>query len=157
VTADPWTTPERQALRASAAAFVRREVLPGLAGWEEAGEVPRALHRAAAVAGLLGIGFPEEVGGQGGDPTLIDRFVRPTLAGELIGALAVTEPDGGSDVAALRARAVRDGDAYVVDGARPSSPAGPAPTSSPPPCAPVARAPAASACWSWRRARPGSR
>ena len=39
---------------------------PHLADWEEAGEVPRAVHRAAAEAGLLGVGFPEEVGGQGG-------------------------------------------------------------------------------------------
>ncbi|MGZ4540166.1 MAG: acyl-CoA dehydrogenase family protein [Blastococcus sp.] len=154
---DPWTTPERLALRESAAEFVRRSVLPHLDAWEEAGEVPRSLHREAAVAGLLGIGVPEEVGGQGGDLVdvvtsleamieagassgllaalfthsialphiiasgdagLIDRFVRPTLAGELIGALAVTEPGGGSDVAALRTRAVRDGDAYVVDGAK---------------------------------------
>jgi acyl-CoA dehydrogenase len=154
---DPFATPERRALRESAAEFVRREVLPGLAGWEEAGGVPRDLHRAAAAAGLLGIGLPEKVGGQGGDlvdvvtaleamveagassgllaalfthsialphivasgnADLIDRFVRPTLAGEFIGALAVTEPDGGSDVAALRTRAVRDGDEYVVDGAK---------------------------------------
>jgi acyl-CoA dehydrogenase len=154
---DPFATPERRALQASAAEFVRREVLPGLAAWEDAGEVPRELHRRAAAAGLLGIGLREEVGGQGGDlvdvvtaleamieagassgllaalfthsialphivasgdPDLIDRFVRPTLAGELIGALAVTEPDGGSDVAALRTRAVRDGDDYVVDGAK---------------------------------------
>ena len=53
-----------------------------------------------------------------GDAALIDRYVRPTLAGELIGALAVTEPDGGSDVAALRTTARRDGDHYVVNGAK---------------------------------------
>jgi acyl-CoA dehydrogenase len=44
--------------------------------------------------------------------------VRPTLAGETIGSLAVTEPGGGSDVAALRTTAVRDGDHYVVNGAK---------------------------------------
>ena len=155
--ADPWSTPERLALRETAGAFVRRHVLPHLPDWEEAGAVPRELHRTAAEAGLLGIGVPEEVGGQGGNlidvvtsveamieagassgllaalfthsialphivatgnADLIDRFVRPTLAGELIGSLAVTEPGGGSDVAALRTRAVRDGDDYVVDGAK---------------------------------------
>ena len=62
---DPWTTPERVTLRESAAGFVRRHVVPGLAAWEEAGEIPRSLHREAAAGGLLGIGFPEEVGGQG--------------------------------------------------------------------------------------------
>ncbi|WP_086826305.1 acyl-CoA dehydrogenase family protein [Allokutzneria sp. NRRL B-24872] len=152
-----FETPERQALRDSVRAFVEREVRPHLADWERLGEVPRALHAEAARAGLLGIGFDEEVGGEGGDlvdvsvvteeliraggssglvaalfthgialphivdaggAELVDRFVRPTLAGELIGALAVTEPDGGSDVAALRTRAVRDGDHFIVNGAK---------------------------------------
>ncbi|MGH3734077.1 MAG: acyl-CoA dehydrogenase family protein [Micromonosporaceae bacterium] len=53
-----------------------------------------------------------------GDAAQIDRWVRPTLNGELIGALAVTEPDGGSDVAGLRTTARRDGDRYVVNGAK---------------------------------------
>ncbi|CAM2873496.1 acyl-CoA dehydrogenase family protein [Skermania piniformis] len=63
-----------------------------------------------------GIALPHIVAA--GDPDLIERFVRPTLAGTAIGALAVTEPDGGSDVAALRTTARRDGDHYVVDGAK---------------------------------------
>ena len=53
-----------------------------------------------------------------GSPDLIDRYVRPTLAGDLIGALAVTEPSGGSDVAGLRTTARREGDEYVVNGAK---------------------------------------
>jgi len=53
-----------------------------------------------------------------GSPELVDRYVRPTLAGELIGSLGVTEPGGGSDVANLRTRAVREGDEYVVNGAK---------------------------------------
>ncbi len=53
-----------------------------------------------------------------GTPDLVDRYVRPTLAGDLIGSLAVTEPGGGSDVAGLRTTAVRDGDDYVVNGAK---------------------------------------
>lgn len=53
-----------------------------------------------------------------GDGALIDRYVRPTLAGEKIGSLGVTEPGGGSDVAGLRTRAVRDGDHYVVNGSK---------------------------------------
>lgn len=63
-----------------------------------------------------GIALPHIVGS--GAPELIDRYVRPTLAGETIGALAVTEPGGGSDVAGLQTRAVRDGDHYVVNGAK---------------------------------------
>ncbi len=46
------------------------------------------------------------------------RFVDPVLRGEKISALAITEPGGGSDVASLRTRAVRDGEHYVVDGAK---------------------------------------
>ncbi|MBC3193342.1 acyl-CoA dehydrogenase family protein [Pseudonocardia sp. C8] len=53
-----------------------------------------------------------------GDPEQIERWVRPTLAGQMIGALAITEPGGGSDVGHLTTRAVRDGDEFVVDGAK---------------------------------------
>ena len=144
-------------LREAVRAFARREVVPNLDSWERAGEVPRELHRKAAQAGILGVGFPVELGGSGGgilessavteeliaggassglcaalfthgiaiphiaasgDGRLLDRYVRPTLAGEKIGALAVTEPGGGSDVAGLSTRAVRDGDHYVVSGAK---------------------------------------
>jgi acyl-CoA dehydrogenase len=46
------------------------------------------------------------------------RFIPPVLRGEKIAALAITEPGGGSDVASLRTTAARDGDHYVVDGAK---------------------------------------
>jgi alkylation response protein AidB-like acyl-CoA dehydrogenase len=45
-----------------------------------------------------------------------DRWLVPAIAGEKIGAIAITEPDAGSDVAAIRTRAVRDGDAWRVHG-----------------------------------------
>jgi len=63
-----------------------------------------------------GIALPHIVGS--GNADLVDRYAKPTLAGQLIGSLAVTEPDAGSDVAGVRTRAVRDGDAYVVNGAK---------------------------------------
>jgi acyl-CoA dehydrogenase len=44
------------------------------------------------------------------------RWLPAICRGECITAVAVTEPDAGSDVAALRTRAVRDGDHYVLDG-----------------------------------------
>ena len=144
-------------IRALGIEFVRREVVPHLQEWENAGSVPRELHLAAGKHGLLGIAFPEEVGGGGGtlldsvdlqeamfeagassglmaalftsgialphivasgDQDPIDRFVRPTLAGETIGALAITEPGGGSDVASIRTTAKRTGDHYVVNGTK---------------------------------------
>jgi acyl-CoA dehydrogenase len=46
------------------------------------------------------------------------RFAPPVLRGEKVAALAITEPGGGSDVARLSTRAVRDGDHYVVNGAK---------------------------------------
>lgn len=46
------------------------------------------------------------------------RFIPPVLKGEKIAALGVTEPGGGSDVANLRTRAVRDGDYYLVSGSK---------------------------------------
>jgi acyl-CoA dehydrogenase len=49
---------------------------------------------------------------------LIDKWVRPTLSGEKIGALAVTEPGGGSDVAGLRTSATAAHDGYVVNGSK---------------------------------------
>ncbi|MGA8987253.1 acyl-CoA dehydrogenase family protein [Aeromicrobium sp.] len=63
-----------------------------------------------------GIAVPHIV--DSGNADLIDRYVRPTLAGELIGSLAITEPGGGSDVSALTTRAVLDGDEWVVNGAK---------------------------------------
>jgi acyl-CoA dehydrogenase len=84
--------------------------------------VVEELHYAGASGGLIaslmtyGIATPHIVAA--GNAELIERYVKPTLAGALIGALAVTEPDGGSDVASLRTTARRDGDVYVVDGAK---------------------------------------
>lgn len=51
-----------------------------------------------------------------GSDALKGRVIPPVLAGEKISALAVTEPGGGSDVAALKTTAVRDGDDYVIQG-----------------------------------------
>ena len=152
-----WTTAERQQLRKTVRGFTEREILPHIDEWERVGELPRDLSRRAGQAGLLGIGFAEQFGGEGGDAAditvvceelheagtpggvfaslftvgiavphmiasgderLIEKFVRPTLRGEMIGSLAITEPGGGSDVGHLRTTAVRDGDHFVVNGAK---------------------------------------
>lgn len=62
-----WNTPERRELRATVRAFAEREILPYLDDWEREGEIPRELHNKAGELGLLGIQFPEHVGGSGGD------------------------------------------------------------------------------------------
>lgn len=152
-----WTTPEREALRKTVRDFADREILPNVDAWERSGDLPRALHLKAGEAGLFGAGFPESVGGGGGDGAdavviceelhqagtpggvfaslftcgiavphmiasgderLIETYVRPTLRGEKIGSLAITEPGGGSDVGHLTTKAVRDGDDYIINGAK---------------------------------------
>lgn len=51
-----------------------------------------------------------------GSPDLKRRYLLPALRGEMVGCVAVTEPDAGSDVAAIRTRARRDGDEWVING-----------------------------------------
>ena len=70
------------------------------------------------VAGLgsLDIGLPPIL--KWARPDVRDRVVPQVLSGEKISALAVTEPGGGSDVANLQTRAVRDGDVYRVSGSK---------------------------------------
>ncbi|MGZ4683944.1 MAG: acyl-CoA dehydrogenase family protein, partial [Acidimicrobiales bacterium] len=53
-----------------------------------------------------------------GSDDLKERYLRPAIAGEMIAAIAVTEPDAGSDVANLRTRATRDGDEWVINGTK---------------------------------------
>ena len=151
-----WTD-EQIALKQSAIEFTKREVTPHLEEWERAGEIPRDFQKKLAAAGLIGVGVPEEVGGDGGSlldavamqegfmeagwsgglmasafthgiaiphiiqngsKELIDAYVRPVLAGDMIGSLGITEPGAGSDVAGLTTRAVRDGDHFVINGAK---------------------------------------
>ena len=152
-----FETEEHAALRAQARRFAAAELAPHAHRWDEAEEFPRTLYDQLAAAGLMGVGYPEAVGGSGGDlghvlavseelvvagtsvgavvglgshgiaaPPIVkfgtaaqqQRFVAPVLRGEQVCALAITEPGGGSDVAGLTTRATRDGDDYVVHGAK---------------------------------------
>ena len=148
---------EHVELRRQVRRFARDHIAEHAHEWEENEEFPRQLYRDMAAAGFLGIGYPEELGGNGGDLTHVlvasdemvtagksvgtvaglgshgialppiiafataeqkQRFVPPVLCGDKIAALAITEPGGGSDVAGLATRAVRDGDDYIVNGAK---------------------------------------
>jgi acyl-CoA dehydrogenase len=53
-----------------------------------------------------------------GSEALKEKYLPGICRGELLTAIAVTEPGGGSDVAAIRTRAVRDGDHYVLNGSK---------------------------------------
>jgi acyl-CoA dehydrogenase len=153
----PPFTDEHEALRESLRAFVEREIRPHASDWEAAEEFPRELFNRMGELGFLGLSYPEEYGGQGGDsihgavfaeemarcgsggvsagigghvgiamPPILKfgteeqkrRWIVPGLKGEKIGALAITEPSAGSDVAALRTFARRENGEYVVNGAK---------------------------------------
>lgn len=120
---------------------------------EAAGTFPRHVVNDLAEMGLLGLGFPEDVGGSGGSHLAFcvaieevyrvspgiaasafmsplvaydllhggqaghcDRHVPRILSGETVAALAVTEPDAGSDVASIRTRATRVDGGWRIDG-----------------------------------------
>ena len=53
-----------------------------------------------------------------GTEAQIESWLKPALRGELIGAIGITEPDTGSDVASIRTHAERDGDEWVVNGSK---------------------------------------
>jgi citronellyl-CoA dehydrogenase len=53
-----------------------------------------------------------------GTQALKHRYLAPALRGEMVAAVAVTEPDAGSDVASIRTRAVHDGDDLVITGSK---------------------------------------
>jgi len=53
-----------------------------------------------------------------GTPEQLKRYLPSLIRGETVCAVAVTEPDAGSDVAGIRTRAVRDGDHWVINGSK---------------------------------------
>jgi len=149
-------TDEHEDLRGSMQAWVEKELYPHRNEWEET-YWPSEVMRRAGELGFLGLCFPEEYGGQGGDyyyslvraecmsysgsggtnmgfavqtdmvlpPIQLlgteeqkQRYLVPGIKGEKIGALGITEPGAGSDVAGIRTKAVRDGDEYLISGSK---------------------------------------
>ena len=53
-----------------------------------------------------------------GSDHLKEKYLRPSIAGNMIGAIAISEPGAGSDVSALRTTAVREGDEYIINGSK---------------------------------------
>jgi alkylation response protein AidB-like acyl-CoA dehydrogenase len=134
--------------------FLEREVVPHLDEWEES-MFPDSIMRRFGALGFLGLRYPPEYGGQGGDyfsavvlseemarahcgglgmavavqsematPPVHRfgteeqkrRFLVPAIAGSAIAAIAMTEPDAGSDLAGMKTVARRYGDEYVLNG-----------------------------------------
>ncbi len=144
-------------LRESIGAFVTKELQPHAEEWEET-TFPDWVFRRMGELGFLGLSYPEQYGGQGGDyfcnlvlaeeltksdsgglnmgvavhtdmatpPIFLfgteeqkQEYLVPSIKGQKISSLGITEPDAGSDVSAIKTRAVRqpDGD-YVINGAK---------------------------------------
>ncbi|GAL90798.1 acyl-CoA dehydrogenase family protein [Jejuia pallidilutea] len=53
-----------------------------------------------------------------GDEAIKEKYLAPSVSGEKIGCLCITEPFGGSDVAGMRTTAVKKGDSYVINGSK---------------------------------------
>jgi acyl-CoA dehydrogenase len=146
--------PEHEDLRASIRRFVETELVPHIDAWERDG-FPNDVFLEMAKHGFLGLKYPEELGGEGGDflheavlaeelgrcgsgglaagigahieiatppiwkfgtPDQHERYLRPAIAGTKIAALAITEPDAGSDVASLRTAATEVDGGWLVSG-----------------------------------------
>ncbi|CAN5707486.1 MAG: acyl-CoA dehydrogenase family protein [Thermoleophilaceae bacterium] len=149
-------TEEHERLRESIGTFVERELAPHAEKWEETTFENWVFPRMGEL-GFLGLSYPDEYGGQGGDyycnlilaeemarsnsgglamgiavhtdmatpPIHLfgtegqkQRYLVPAIKGEKISCLGITEPGAGSDVSAIRTRAVRDGDEYVINGSK---------------------------------------
>ncbi len=53
-----------------------------------------------------------------GSPELRAKYLTPAIAGEMVASIAVSEPHAGSDVAAIKTTAVKDGDDYIINGTK---------------------------------------
>jgi butyryl-CoA dehydrogenase len=134
--------------------FAEKEIAPRAEEIDETDRFPEDLFRRMGELGILGLPFPEEYGGSGGDyiamvlaleeiarvsgtmAIILDahtslccepiylfgtedqkrKYLVPLARGEKIGAFGLTEPQAGSDAGAIRTRAVRDGDSWVING-----------------------------------------
>jgi alkylation response protein AidB-like acyl-CoA dehydrogenase len=147
-------TDAHEELRLHVRRFLEKEVQPHLDEWEET-TFPDSIFKRFGELGFLGLRYPPEYGGQGGDyfsavvlseemskaglgglamavdvqsematPPVFkfgteeqkQRWLVPAIRGDQIAALAITEPDAGSDVAGISTVARRDGDHFVVNG-----------------------------------------
>jgi acyl-CoA dehydrogenase len=151
----PPFTDEHEELRTSIRGFIDRELAPHAQTWEDERWFPDEVFGKLASQGLLGLKYPTELGGQGGDylheAVMCEEMARigsggtaagigahvniatppiwkfgtdeqkqaylvPAIRGEKIGALGITEPGAGSDVAGLATRAERVDGGWVING-----------------------------------------
>jgi acyl-CoA dehydrogenase len=126
-------TEEHEEFRSAVRGWIARELRPQVLGWEDDCWMPDEAFKAVAAQGYFGLGFPEEYGGDDdvianavfaeelnpcGSDEQKQRYVVPAIAAEKIGALGITEPDAGSDVAGLKTSGKRVDGGWVVNGSK---------------------------------------
>jgi acyl-CoA dehydrogenase len=153
----PPFTDEHEELRESIRRFVEKELAPHATEWEDAQWFPNDVFTRMAELGFLGLKYPEEYGGEGGDyvhdAVLTEelsrcrsggvaagigahigiatppvwkfgtedqkqRWLVPGIKGDKVGALGITEPDAGSDVAGIRTHAEQVDGGWIVNGSK---------------------------------------
>src|SRR6266568_3735607 len=117
-----YTEQHRELMR-SVTRFVEAEIDPYAEEWEAAGIFPaHELFKKMGTQGLLGIHKPEKFGGQELDYSyeiaLCEEFLRPSIAGDFVACLGVSEVGSGSDVASIKTTARKDGGDYVINGGK---------------------------------------
>ncbi|MFB6130838.1 MAG: acyl-CoA dehydrogenase family protein [Salinigranum sp.] len=148
-------TADERALRDRAREFGEEHVEPVAMEYVESGEWPWEIYEKAADAGLIGLPFDEEYGGQDaslveqclvaqefcradssigialhgsmtgcfamssfGSPEQKERWLEPVTRGQITTGIGLTEPDSGSALAETTTVAEKDGDDYVINGAK---------------------------------------
>lgn len=145
---------EQEIFRKSVREFAEKEIMPRAQEIDQKGEFPWDIIKKMAGLGLMGLPFPEEYGGSGGDTIsyaiAVEEIARasgsvaitlsahislacgtiylfgneeqkrkylvPMARGEKLGAFGLTEPGAGSDAAAIKTRAILDGDEWIING-----------------------------------------
>lgn len=151
-------TDEHNAIRATIAQFIDKEINPHVDEWEKDGIFPaHDVFKKMGDLGLLGIHKPTEYGGMGldysyqivfseelgrircggvpmaigvqtdmatpalarfGSDELRREFLVPSITGEAVFSIGVSEPHAGSDVSAIKTTARKDGDDYIINGTK---------------------------------------
>lgn len=147
---------KRLALQKAVREFAEKELLPGVRERDETSTFPVDAYKKMGEMGLIGLPYPKEYGGQGGDYldyaiaveeiAKVDgsvaisysvstslyggsvsnaaseeqkrEFLPPVLSGQSFGAFGLTEPNAGSDAGGCITTATREGDHYILNGAK---------------------------------------
>ena len=81
-------------------------------------ELGRSTYGGFAITALVHTDMASPHLANAGNEAQQDKYMQQIISGETITAVAVTEPDAGSDVAGLRTRAIQDGDDWVINGTK---------------------------------------